>query len=247
MTSPVCSMTESRTTPSAEEREVHRLLFAGRTGRYVPTSTVEVYEYEDSGAPVREEAVDPHTVAVDLDAPWEDPAYVERHYGEGKRQAEAVLAASGPGPGLPCVSVRAAHVLGGAHDFTGRVEHYASRMRNGTPIRVPVGNRPATYIHVEEIADFLFWTAGHEFTGPVNANSHGPLVTADICEAIRRTTGGTAELAAVEVGTYSPFSFARSYGMDNTRAVQLGFSFSHTSEWLDDAVGETLNPLKGGE
>ncbi|MEW2630902.1 NAD-dependent epimerase/dehydratase family protein [Streptomyces sp. NPDC048389] len=221
-----------------------RRVFGGRTGRYVLTSSVEVYEYEDSEAPVREEAVDPGAVRVDLDAPWDDAGYLEHHYGEGNRQAEAVLAAAGPE--LPWVSVRTAHVLGGTDDFTGRVEHYASRMRDAKPVRVPVGNRPATYIHVEEIADFLYWTAGREFTGPVNANSHGPLVTADICEAIRRTAGGTTAFAAVEVGTYSPFSFARSYGMDNTRATKLGFSFSHTSEWLDRAVGETLNSRKGG-
>ncbi|UYQ64469.1 NAD-dependent epimerase/dehydratase family protein [Streptomyces peucetius] len=215
-----------------------RRVFGGRTGRYLLTSTVEVYEYEDSDTPVREDAVDPHGVTVDLDAPWDDPEYLERHYGEGKRQAEAVLAAD---PRLPWASVRSAHVLGGADDFTGRVEHYASRMRDGRPIRVPADNRPATYISVDEIADFLFWAVGQEFTGPVNANSHGPLVTADICEAVRRVTGGTAEFASVEVGTFSPFSFARSYAMDNTRAARLGFPFTHTSAWLGTAVAETLH------
>ncbi|MER6612771.1 NAD-dependent epimerase/dehydratase family protein [Streptomyces xantholiticus] len=226
------------------QADIARRVFDGRTGRYVLTSTVEVYEYEDSDAPVREDAVDPHTVAVDLDAPWDDPDHREAHYGEGKRQAEAVLAAA---PGFPWVSVRTAHVLGGADDFTGRVEHYATRMREGRAIRVPVGNRPATYIHVEEIADFLFWTAGQEFTGPVNANSRGPLVTAEICEAVGRVSGGRAEFAAVEVGAYSPFSFARSYGMDNARAARLGFSFSHTSDWLERAVAETLGALEDGK
>lgn len=198
------------------------------------TSTVEVYEYEDSAEPVAESAVDPRTVAVDLELPWGDPEFLDSHYGEGKRQAEAVFAAA---PDFPYVSVRVAHVLGGADDFTGRVTHYAERLRNGEPIAVPTANHPATYINVDEIAHFLFWAAGQDFTGPVNAASHGPLGTEDIVAAIG---GGPARYRAVEVGEVSPFSFRRSYGMDNTRAERLGFAFSHTEDWLTDAVAETL-------
>jgi hypothetical protein len=40
---------------------IARRVFTGRTGRYVMTSTVEVYEYEDSPALVSEAAVDPLT------------------------------------------------------------------------------------------------------------------------------------------------------------------------------------------
>ncbi|MFI9582362.1 NAD-dependent epimerase/dehydratase family protein [Streptomyces sp. NPDC052236] len=218
-----------------------RRVFAGRTRRYVLTSTVEVYEYEHSAAPVREDAVDPLTVAVDTAAPWDDPDFREEHYGEGKRQAEAVLAQdSEGGPAFPYVSVRVAHVLGGADDFTGRVGHYAARIRAGEPIAVPAENHPATYVYVEEIADFLAWAAGQEFTGPVNANAYGPLTTADICAEIERTTGGKAEFHAVEVGEVSPFSFARSYAMDNSRAARLGYTFRDTSEWLPQAIAETL-------
>ena len=68
---------------------------------------------------------------------------------------------SRPRPGVPVTSsVRVAHVLGGADDFTGRLEHYADRIAAGEPIAVPVVNQPATYVHVEEIADFLAWAAG---------------------------------------------------------------------------------------
>ncbi|MGQ4374157.1 hypothetical protein ACN6K9_007030 [Streptomyces sp. SAS_267] len=126
------------------------------------TSTVEVYEYEDTADPVGEDAVDPRTVAVDLGLPWDDTDFLDAHYGEGKRQAEAVFAA---GPGFPYVAVRVAHVLGGDDDFTGRLEHYADRIRTGRTIAVPPVNHPATYVHVQEIADFLFWTVGETFTG----------------------------------------------------------------------------------
>ncbi|MFD5796186.1 NAD-dependent epimerase/dehydratase family protein [Streptomyces diastatochromogenes] len=218
---------------------VARRVLAGRTARYVMTSTVEVYEYEDSADPVRETAVDPLTVPVDLELPWDDEEFLDSHYGEGKRQAEAVFAAAGPE--FPYTSVRVAHVLGGEDDFTGRLQHYADRVRTGAPIAVPAVNHPATYIHVEEIADFLAWATAQEFTGPVNAASHGTLTTGELCEAVAaHLPGGEAVFRAVEVGEVSPFSFHRSYGMDNSRATQLGFAFGDVRQWLPKAVAETL-------
>ncbi|MFJ2928954.1 NAD-dependent epimerase/dehydratase family protein [Streptomyces massasporeus] len=218
---------------------IARRVFSGRTRRYVMTSTVEVYEYEDSPVLVCEEAVDPATVTVDLELPWDEPAFLEAHYGEGKRQAEAVFAAGGAA--LPYTAVRVAHVLGGDDDFTGRLAHYAERIRTGEPITVPSVNRPATYVYVEEIADFLAWAAGEDFTGPVNAASSGALSTEELCAAVAaHVPGGRAEFRPVEVGEVSPFSFRRSYGMDNTRAARLGFTFGEARQWLPRAVAETL-------
>lgn len=211
------------------QADIARRVLGPRTRRYVMTSTVEVYEYEDSASPVREEAVDPRTVAVDLGA--------DLPYGEGKRQAEAVFAQD---PDLAFTAVRVAHVLGGADDFTGRLTHYADRIREGRPVAVPAINHPATYVYVEEIADFLAWAAGREFTGPVNAASHGTLTTADICAPIEARLGRRAVFQEVEVGEVSPFSFRRSYAMDNTRATALGYTFRHSSDWLERAVDETL-------
>lgn len=217
---------------------IARRVFAGRTRRYVMTSTVEVYEREDSPVLVREDDVDLLTVPVDPGLPWHDDGFLAAHYGEGKRQAEAVFAADPP---FAWTAVRVAHVLGGDDDFTGRLEHYASRIRAGEPVTVATVNRPATYIHVEEIADFLFWAAGQDFTGPVNAASHGTLTTAELCEAVAaRVGGGAALLRETESGEVSPFSFRRFYGMDNTRATRLGFTFGTARQWLAQAVGETL-------
>ncbi|MDX3314982.1 NAD-dependent epimerase/dehydratase family protein [Streptomyces sp. ME08-AFT2] len=220
---------------------VARRVFTGRTRRYVMTSTVEVYEYEDSAALVPEAAVDPLSVPVDTELPWDDAEFVEAHYGEGKRQAEAVLAA---GADLPWTAVRVAHVLGGDDDFTGRLQHYASRLRAGDPISVPPVNRPATYIHVEEIADFLFWAVGEDFTGPVNAASHGTLTTRELCEAVaERIPRSRTVFRAADVGTVSPFAFRRGYALDNSRAAGLGFVFGDVRQWLRRAVAETLGTV----
>jgi len=224
-----------------------RVFAGGRTRRYVMTSTIEVYEYEDSlvyedaVVPVREDAVDPRTVPVDLELPWHRAEFRDTHYGEGKRQAEAVFAADGTE--FPYTSVRVAHVLGGDDDFTGRLDHYATRIRAGAPIAVPTENRPSTYIHVEEIADFMFWAVGQDFTGPVNSASHGLLTTEELCAAVAvYIPDGRTVFQNVDVGEISPFSFARSYGMDNSRATELGFTFGHVQEWLLRAVAETLGP-----
>ncbi|APE23990.1 MULTISPECIES: NAD-dependent epimerase/dehydratase family protein [Streptomyces] len=216
---------------------IARRVLGPRTRRYVMTSTVEIYEFQHSATPLREDAVDPRTVTVDPGLPWADPEFLETHYGEGKRQAEAVFAAA---PAFPYTAVRVAHVLGGADDFTGRIGHYADRIRAGEPIAVPAENHPATYVYVEEIAAFLAWAAENSFTGPVNAHSHGALTTADICAEIERLAGGRTVFQKVEVGEVSPFSFARSYAMDNSRATELGFTFRDSTAWLPQALSETL-------
>ncbi|MEU2115884.1 NAD-dependent epimerase/dehydratase family protein [Streptomyces sp. NPDC016459] len=219
------------------QAEIARRLFGPRTGRYVMTSTVEVYADEDRTVPVAEDALDLGAVTVDTGPAWEDPQFREAHYGEGKRQAEAVFAA---GPPFAWTSVRVAHVLGGDDDFTGRLAHYARRIRAGEPIAVPVVNHPATYVYVEEIAAFLAWAVEEDFTGPVNAHSPEPLHTADLCAEIEKQVGGRTVFRTVETGEVSPFSFSRAYAMDNSRAVALGYSFSPSSTWLPQAVSETL-------
>ncbi|QGV78418.1 NAD-dependent epimerase/dehydratase family protein [Streptomyces ficellus] len=211
------------------QADVARRVLGPRTGRYLMTSTVEVYAEEDAERPVGEDAFDARTIAVDLDA--------ELSYGEGKRQAEAVFARDAA---LAFTAVRVAHVLGGADDFTGRLAHYADRIRAGRPIAVPAVNRPATYVYVEEIAAFLAWAAERDFTGPVNAASHGPLTTVEVCAAVEARLGRRAVFQEVESGEVSPLSFRRAYAMDNARATALGHRFLHTSDWLERAVAETL-------
>ncbi|MFC0599420.1 NAD-dependent epimerase/dehydratase family protein [Streptomyces palmae] len=220
------------------QADIARRVFADRTRRYLMTSTVEVYDRLHTPDLVREDAVDPAGRPVDLSLPWDDPAFLDAHYGEGKRQAEAVFTKDAA---FDFLSVRTAHVLGGADDFTGRLAHYAERIGAEEPVGVPADNHPATYIHVEEIADFLFWAAGAEFTGPINACSHGELSTADICAAVAERIGGKPpEYRTVPGAEASPFSFERHYGMDNSRATGLGFTFSHSGDWLARAVAETL-------
>ncbi|MFE7767228.1 NAD-dependent epimerase/dehydratase family protein [Streptomyces sp. NPDC057438] len=221
-------------------------VFSGRTRRYVMTSTIEVYDPATAalptvplGTPVSEESVDPTTWHVAMDLPWHDDAYLEAHYAEGKRQAEAVLAQVGS---FAFASVRSAHVLGGgAREFTGRLAHYAERITRGEGITVHAKALPTVFIHYQELADLLVWATAADFTGPVNACSDGPLDVYDFAEIVARQAGREAVYRTVpEDEEASPFSFDRHYAMSNARAKLLGFSFSRTTDWLPGAVAETL-------
>ncbi|MFJ2562798.1 NAD-dependent epimerase/dehydratase family protein [Streptomyces sp. NPDC087568] len=220
--------------------------FAGRTRRYVMTSTIEVYDPANAalptvppGTPVPEEIVDPAAWLVAMDLPWHDDAYLEAHYAEGKRQAEAIFARAGS---FEFASVRSAHVLGGgAQEFTGRPAYYIGRITKGEEITVHAKTLPTVFIHYEELADLLLWATTADFTGPVNACSDGPLDVHDLAAIIATQVGREAVYRTVPAGEdASPFSLDRHYAMSNARAKELGFSFSHTTDWLPGAVAEAL-------
>ncbi|MFC5186934.1 NAD-dependent epimerase/dehydratase family protein [Actinomadura harenae] len=222
-------------------------VFGGRTRRYVMTSTIEVYDPATAalpavpvGTPVPEETVDPSAWVAATDLPWHDAAYLETHYAEGKRQAEAVLTAAG----FAFASVRSAHVLGGgAQEFTGRLAHYVERIAAGREIAVHADTLPTVFVHYEELADLLLWAAtATDFTGPVNACSDGLLDVRDLGAVIAAQAGRQPLYRTVAPGeTASPFSFDHHYAMSNARAKRLGFSFSHTNDWLPGAVAEALS------
>ncbi|MEU3051829.1 reductase [Streptomyces fimicarius] len=211
-------------------------VFAGRIRRYVLTSTVEVYAElgRPGGPPLPEEAVDPSAGSYDLELPWADAQFLEDHYGEGKRQAEALLVQEGP---FDVATVRTAHVLGG-DDFTGRLAHYVGRIEQGRPVVVHPEPQAASFVHEPEIARFLAWAAAAKFTGPVNAASQGALDVRELCTAIGRATGAEPRLTGGPDADLSPFSFDRCYAMDTGRAARLGFGFSAVADWLPYVIKE---------
>jgi nucleoside-diphosphate-sugar epimerase len=221
-------------------------VLGGRTRRYVMTSTIEVYNPASGplpalpATPVTEDVVDLAAWRVFPDRPWHDEAYRDAHYGEGKRQAEAVLARAG---GFAFVSVRSAHVLGGGEqEWTGRLAHYVERVARGEEVAVHADPLPSVFVHHEELARFLLWAAvGAGFTGPVNACSGDLLDVYDLCEAIAARTGRRPVYRTVGPGeAASPFSFDRHYAMSDARAADLGFAFSPAARWLPGAVAEAV-------
>lgn len=225
-------------------------VFADRARRYVMTSTIEVYDPATAALPavdrdttIPEELVDPAAWLVREDLPWNDEAYRDAHYGEGKRQAEAVFTRAGR---FEFASVRSAHVLGGgAQEFTGRLAHYLDRIGSGAPIAVHAKAMPTVFIHYRELANLLVWAAvDTDFTGPVNACSDGLLDVHDFATAVAVPTGRRPVYRTVECGELaSPFSTDVHYAMSNARAKRLGFVFSHTADWLPGVAAEAISTL----
>ncbi|MGV9314053.1 NAD-dependent epimerase/dehydratase family protein [Streptomyces sp. NPDC003691] len=222
-------------------------VFGGRTRRYVLTSTIEVYNPATAALPpvpegtlLTEGNVSPAGWAVRPELPWRDQEFLDAHYSEGKRQAEAVLTREAA---FEFATVRVAHVLGGgARDFTGRLAHYTERVVRGAEIAVHERPLPSVFVHHEEMADCLLWAATRtDFTGPLNACSDEPLDVHGLAAAVAERTGRTPRFRTVAAGEEaSPYSFDRHYAMSNARAADLGFRFSPLRDWLPSAIDEAL-------
>lgn len=216
--------------------------FAGRTGRMVMTSTMEVYNTDTfrhhQSAPeistwALEGELDPLPYGYDLSLPWDDPDFQDRNYGEGKRQAESALARHAD---FPVAYARAAHVLADTDEFTGRVGFLVGRVVNGermTSFREP-GRTSLSY--APDLAGFLAWLSFSELTGPVNACSPEPVTIYDVLAPIEEAAGRRAVIeeldAAAGDADLAPFTCPADYGMSPDLAAKAGYTFAPTRDWL---------------
>ncbi|SFM63010.1 MULTISPECIES: NAD-dependent epimerase/dehydratase family protein [Rugamonas] len=214
-------------------------VFAGKVGRYVMASTIEVYEilHAQASGSYREDELDLNKVQVDMTIPWHSAELSDDHYGEGKRQAEAFLYQDGR---LPVVSVRIAHVLGGPEDFTRRLEFYVQRVLAQEPMRHSVGAGPSSFVDAEGIAEFLCWVGAQDFLGPVNAACGGDMSALDVYERVAavldKPSRPIAMPGAHAVCELSPFDYTRPHAMDTRRAQALGYRFADNAAYLDGLI-----------
>ena len=224
---------------SPRDAAISTAVFAGRVGRYLMASTIEVYRpLRAAGrAAFGEDDLDLSTVEIGLDHPWDDPARAEVDYDLGKRQAEAWFHRH---PALPVVAVRIGHVLSGPDDFTGRLAGYVARVRRGEVLRHSQPPGASSFIHAQGIADFLRWAGEAGFTGPINAADTGALSALDLHRRVGAVLGRPVRCEPVP-GAHPPaalsaFDFATPYVLDTTRARALGYRFAHTDDWLDAQI-----------
>lgn len=213
--------------------------FAGKVGRYIMASTIEVYRdlIGQIESPYAESDIRVERIAIDTASPWHDPAFADANYARGKRQAEAFIYRDGR---LPAVSVRIGHVLGGPDDFTGRLAGYVDLARQNLPLRYTNAAASSSFLNPQEIADFMLWAGTQEFLGPVNAACDGPLSAFDLFHRVGAVldvpvTALPSDLAARGV-ELSPFDYAGPFALDTRRARELGFQFSHADEWIEDLI-----------
>jgi len=212
--------------------------FAGRVGRYVMTSTIDVYRgIRPCGPQLAERDLPVLAQAIDTAYPWHDPTLAVQSYVAGKVQAEAYLYRDGS---LPLVTARLAHVLGGPEEFTGRLAYYVDLLRAGAALPYAQAGAAVSFLGTQEAAAFLDWVGGQSFTGPVNAASGGPLSAHGLFGRVAQALDATARYRrvdeAVAPGVLSPFDFNEAMVLDTSRALELGYRFSHTDAWLDDVI-----------
>ncbi|AYN41239.1 NAD-dependent epimerase/dehydratase family protein [Streptomyces dangxiongensis] len=229
--------------------------FADRAGKIVLTSSMEVYNADTfrwrppappMSAFAREDELDAARYPYDTALPWADPAYLDVHYGEGKRQAEAVLADRAR---VPVVLARVAHVLAAEDDFTGRFRFHLDRIRAGWPVVAHARPGRTSLVLARDVAGFLASAAVSGVTGTVNVASPDPVGVHDVCRAVEAVTGRTARVVekadAAGDPDLSPFSCPADFGMATDRAAALGHRFTPAAEWLPE-LARTVAERSGG-
>lgn len=212
--------------------------FAGKVGRYVMTSTIDVYRGLTSpeAAPFAESDLKVMAQPIDTRYPWHDPKLATQSYVAGKLQAEAYLYRDGS---LPLVTARLAHVLGGPEDFTGRLAHYVELVRQGAALPFADAQAGVSFMRAQDAAGFLVWAGEQQFTGAVNAAAAGPLSAYDLHHRVAEALDAnpkTRRVAAAQAGELSPFDYPAPLVLDTGRAAKLGYRFGHTDDWLDNVI-----------
>ena len=209
-------------------------VFKGHVSRYIMTSTVDVYRaLEPQSQAFDEESLHVDAQPIDSGHPWHDPARAGASQVAGKVQAEAYLYRAG---GMPVVTVRMAHVLGGVDDYTGRLAHYVDQVRLGAVLPYTSARARTSFIEAREAADFLVWAGAQEFTGPVNAGADGALSAYELHGRVAAALQAPARTRKVATGAASPFDLLTSLVLDTSRAKSLGYRFSHVDDWIDSAI-----------
>ncbi|MEU7021232.1 NAD-dependent epimerase/dehydratase family protein [Streptomyces sp. NPDC046203] len=227
--------------------------FGDRAGRFVLTSSMEVYNADTfrhripappMSAFAREDELRPEEYTYDIELPWQDPDFVGRNYGEGKRQAESALVRNAQ---VPVTIARVAHVLAATDDFTGRLRFHLDRARTGEPVTAHARPGRTSLVHAPDVAAFLARAAAGEllgvggvFGGVVNVTSPDPVDVHDVCAAVERVTGKATTVVEKDDPAgdpaLSPYSCPADFGMDAGRALALGVDLARVARWLPEIV-----------
>jgi nucleoside-diphosphate-sugar epimerase len=212
--------------------------FAGRTSRYVMTSTIDAYRALGTPLPqpLREADLAVEAQPIDTGYPWHDPCRATECYVAGKVQAEAYLTRDGS---LPLVVPRLAHVLAGPEDFTGRLAHYVELARLHGTLDYAHADAVQSFMPLQAAADFLLWTGFQQFTGAVNAACDGALSAAQLYRRVGAVLGTPVTLRQTAVpaqARLSPFDLPAPMVLDTARAKALGYRFGHCEDWIEDTI-----------
>ncbi|MGF9696336.1 NAD-dependent epimerase/dehydratase family protein [Paenibacillus sp. MABNR03] len=207
--------------------------FAGRTQRYVLTSTLSVYGDPKPG--FTEADFDPYTY------PLKYGNHEDFSYGEGKRLAEAVFFQEAS---FPVAAMRIPIVLG-IDDYTRRLHFHIEHVQKGKPIGMPNPEAEIGFINSTEAARFLAWLGHSTITGPVNAASKGSITLSAMMNLIETVTGMQSQvLRQTAEEDMSPFGISESWTMETSKAEEAGYTFEALMDWFPGLVREVALALQ---
>ncbi|MGV3466539.1 MAG: NAD-dependent epimerase/dehydratase family protein [Heyndrickxia sp.] len=205
-------------------------VFNGKIGKLVFTSTLSTYELDGK---VKSEAdFDPYHYEIRLGNSE------EFSYGEGKRQAEAVLFKYAK---FPVVAVRFPIVMG-ENDYTRRLHFHVERVAGGEPIGFLNMDAEMSFIQATEASQFLKWAGFSKAEGPYNATANGKIALSDLMKLVEEATGKTAKISLVGNDEIrSPYAIPSSWYMTNEKATNSGFQFTNLHDWLKPLIEAIAN------
>ncbi|MGE7946969.1 NAD-dependent epimerase/dehydratase family protein [Lysinibacillus sp. NPDC093688] len=209
-------------------------ILEGKTKKLVFTSTLSTYQID--GTIKTEEDFNPFNYEVRM-GNREDFSY-----GEGKRQAEAVLFEEAT---FPVVAVRFPIVMG-ENDYTRRLHFHVERILQEQPISLPNIEAKMSFITDDEAAAFLYFAGITPIEGPYNATAAGAISLKDMLGLIEETTGKYAKISLVggDEKSQSPYGVPADWYMSTTKAEAAGFTFSHLHDWLPTLVKTLVKELR---
>ena len=205
-------------------------VFAGRTSKYVFTSSNAVY-HDMNKRGIVETDLDPLQVEY---RPGRYPDEVNYH--AGKQQAEAYLANNAP---FPFASARIPIVLG-VEDPLKRVDFLVRRILEHQPILISPDCGLVSFIEVDDVGRFLAWLGLSGVTGVYNGGSERCIDPLEMTNFMGRILG--VEPITVTEGSADDRPDYASPGdksMDVSKARQDGFEFTAFDQWFPRVVKET--------
>lgn len=216
--------------------EAHKIceILESKTKKFVFTSTLSTYDID--GNVKTEEDFNPYDYEVRM-GNREDFSY-----GEGKRQAEAVLFKEAT---FPVVAVRFPIVMG-KNDYTRRLHFHVERVLQEQPISLPNIEAKMSFITDDEAAAFLYFAGITPIEGPYNATAAGAISLKDLLGLIEETTGKSAKISLVgnDEMSQSPYGVPADWYMSTTKAEAAGFTFSQLHDWLPTLVKTLVKELQ---
>ncbi|MDM5249780.1 NAD-dependent epimerase/dehydratase family protein [Lysinibacillus sp. G4S2] len=216
--------------------EAHQIceILEGKTKKLVFTSTLSTCEID--GTVKTEEDFNPYDYKVQM-GNREDFSY-----GEGKRQAEAVIFKEAT---FPVVAVRFPIVMG-VNDYTRRLHFHVERILQEQPISFPNIEAKMSFITDDEAAAFLYFAGITPIEGPYNATATDAISLKDLMGLIEEASGKYAKISLVggDEKSLSPYGIPADWYMSTTKAEAAGFTFSQLHDWLPALVKTLVKELQ---